>query len=105
MLYEHIFSMLSYLLLGATFRHHAMSEIPLCLHHQHQLNPFWEVIDSRKVAGLDSGARNEEPLVINPVNGLGSQVLMPGDFEGASIHTVWGVRDGPIGPTETLISQ
>lgn len=30
---------------------------------------------------------------------------MPGDFEGASIHTVWGVRDSAIGPVPTLASQ
>ena len=54
---------------------------------------------------LDGSARNEEPLVIYPVNRLGSQVLMPGDFEGARIHTVWGVRDGPIGPIAMLASQ
>ncbi len=72
--------------------------------HQHGVNLFWEVIDSGRVASLDGSARNEEPLVIYPVNGPGSQILMPGDFEGASIHTVWGVWDGPIGPIATLAS-
>ena len=57
------------------------------------------------MTSLDGSARNEEPFVINPVNGLGIQVLMPGNFEGASIHTVWGVRDGPIGPIEISTSR
>ena len=30
---------------------------------------------------------------------------MSGDFEGAGIHTVRGVRDGSIGPIAALISQ
>ena len=30
---------------------------------------------------------------------------MPGYFERAGIHTVRGVRDGPIGPKAALISQ
>lgn len=68
------------------------------------LDPFWSLIDSRKVVSLDGGARNKEPFVINTVNGLWGQVFVPRDFEGASIHTVWGVRDGPIGPKATLAS-
>ena len=30
---------------------------------------------------------------------------MPGDFEGAGIHPVRGVRDGSIGPIAASISQ
>lgn len=99
-----MFSMLSYLLLRPTLRHRPVSNIPMFL-RPHGLLPYREVIESGRVASLDGSARNEEPLVINPVNGLGRQVLMPGDFEGASIHTVGGVRDGPIGPIATLASQ
>lgn len=91
--------MLSYLLLETTFVHRPVSYMTTCL-HQRGLNPFWLVVGSRKAASLDGGARNEEPLVINPVNGLGSQILVPRDFEGASIHAVWRVRNGPIGPKQ-----
>ena len=69
------------------------------------MTAFWEVIDLRRVASLDGSARNEEPLVIDPVNGLGSQLLMFRDFEGAGIYAVWGVRNGPIRPVATLASK
>ena len=70
---------------------------------QNRLNPSWAVVASKRTASSDSSARDEEPLVINPVNGLGSEVLMSRDLEGAGIHTIWGVRDGAIGPVATLI--
>lgn len=57
------------------------------------------------MASLDGSARNEEPFIINPVNRLGSQVLVPGYFEGAGVYTVRGVRDGPIDPIAALLSQ
>ena len=85
--------------------HRPVSTIPMSLHHRHDLNLFWKALGSRRVASLVGSARNEKPLVINPVNGLGSQVLMPRDFEGASIHTVWGVRDGPVGPIAASASR
>ena len=72
------FSMLSYLLLRMISRHRPMSNIhilPL------SADMILEVIEATRVAGLDGSARNEEPLVIDPVNGLGSQVLMAGNFE------------------------
>lgn len=81
-----------------------MSNIPIFL-RPHGVHPYWEVIELGKVASLDGSARNEEPLVINPVNGLGRQVLMPGDLKGAWVHTVWGMRDGPVGPIAMLASQ
>ncbi len=56
------------------------------------------------MASSDGSARDEEPLIINPVDGLGIQVLMSGNFEGAEVHSVWGVRDSPIGPTAALNS-
>ena len=62
-------------------------------------------VDARRIASLDGSARDEEPLVVNSINRFGSQVLMSGDFEGAGIHTVWGMRDGPVGPIAALISR
>ena len=72
--------------------------------YQHGSIPFSEVTASGRVAGLNGSARDEEPLVINAVNGLGSQVLVSGYFKGARINTVWRVRDSAIGPTATLAS-
>ena len=72
--------------------------------YQHGAIPFSEVTVSRRVAGLNGSARDEEPLVINAVNGLGSQVLVSGYFKGARINAVWGVRDSAIGPTAMLTS-
>ena len=73
--------------------------------HQAKPNPFWLVFGSRGVGSLDGSTGDEEPLIINPVNGLGSQVLMSGNFEGAGIHTVWGVRYRPISSTAVLTSR
>ena len=73
--------------------------------HPYGHNLFWEGIGLRRVASLDGSARDEEPLIINPVNWLGGQVLVPGDFKGARIHTVRGVRNGPIGPIAALMSR
>ena len=71
---------------------------------QHGSIPFSEVTVSGRVAELNGSARDEEPLVINAVNGLGSQVLVSGYFKGARINTVWRVRDSAIGPTAMLAS-
>ena len=73
--------------------------------HQNEPNPFWLVFGSRGVASLDGSTRDKEPLIIDPINGLGSQVLMSGNFEGAGIHTVGGVRYSPISPTAVSTSR
>ena len=92
----HVFSMISYMLrlLGTVWDR----KFP-CSSTSTDLS-FSDVTVSRRVAGSNGSARDEEPLVINAVNGLGSQVLVSGYFKGARINAVWGVRDSAIGPMQ-----
>ena len=90
-------------LYATTFRCSLGSNVPMLL-YQHGSIPFSEVLNREEWANLNGSARDEEPLVINAVNGLGSQVLMSGYFKGARINAVRGVRDSAIGPTAVLAS-
>ena len=47
--------------------------------------------------GLDGGAGNEEPLVVDTVNWRRLEILVSLDLAGAGFFTVRGVGDGDIG--------
>ena len=100
-IWAYVISMLSYLLLERLLGTVQSRTFPYFSISTYQIHSGRRSI-REEWRPLDGSARNEEPLVVNSVNGLGSQVLMPRDFEGASIYTVWRVRDGPIGPIAKL---